>query len=281
MNAVGRAFVAACEAELRALKPGNVHLWSDGHRMTVTDFRRSAAAAAPAIADPALRTGRRIRQAVEATARAVGQNTNLGIVLLAAPLAQAAHRRRPGETLASALRQVLAGLDVADARDAFRAIRLAHPAGLGRASEHDVADEPHVSLLEAMRAAADQDSIARQYATGFSEILEGAVPLLLQACAQGWSEPWAVALVYLDFLGRRPDSHLARKHGPEVALAVSAEALGLAAKLAGCEDPASLESALLAFDRKLKVAGLNPGTSADLTVATHFAAALLTEPGLP
>jgi triphosphoribosyl-dephospho-CoA synthase len=31
---------------------------------------------------------------------------------------------------------------------------------------------------------------------------------------------------------------------------------------------------LLAFDRSLKARGLNPGTSADLTVATLFAASL-------
>ena len=49
MNAIARAFVAACEAELDALKPGNVHRHGEGgagHRMTVDDFVRSAAASA-------------------------------------------------------------------------------------------------------------------------------------------------------------------------------------------------------------------------------------------
>ncbi len=40
------------------------------------------------------------------------------------------------------------------------------------------------------------------------------------------------------------------------------------------EDPQALTPKLLAFDRSLKERGLNPGTSADLTVATLFAGAL-------
>ncbi|MBX6323666.1 MAG: triphosphoribosyl-dephospho-CoA synthase, partial [Rhodospirillaceae bacterium] len=31
---IAAAYVAACLAELRALKPGNVHAFADGHRMT-------------------------------------------------------------------------------------------------------------------------------------------------------------------------------------------------------------------------------------------------------
>ena len=36
------AFKAACMAELEALKPGNVHIFADGHGMTVQDFMASA-----------------------------------------------------------------------------------------------------------------------------------------------------------------------------------------------------------------------------------------------
>ena len=45
-DALHAAFVAACETELRALKPGNVHVYADGHGMSVDDFRASAIAAA-------------------------------------------------------------------------------------------------------------------------------------------------------------------------------------------------------------------------------------------
>jgi triphosphoribosyl-dephospho-CoA synthase len=49
-DAVAGAFRDACLAELEALKPGNVHRFSDGHDMTVADFVASADAARPLIA---------------------------------------------------------------------------------------------------------------------------------------------------------------------------------------------------------------------------------------
>ena len=151
---VGRAFHDACLAELEALKPGNVHRFGEGHRMSVADFEASAGAAAPLIAEPGLGVGTRIRLAVEATMAAVGQNTNLGILLLSAPLAAASLDPAAGN-LQSRLVRVLGRLSVADASEAYQGIRHAKPGGLGEAPRHDVASEPEVTLLEAMRAGGD------------------------------------------------------------------------------------------------------------------------------
>ena len=90
LSAIADAFHDFCLAELDALKPGNVHRFADDTRMSVADFERSAAAAAPVMGRAGLPVGKRILGAVEATRNAVGQNTNLGIILLAAPLASAA-----------------------------------------------------------------------------------------------------------------------------------------------------------------------------------------------
>jgi triphosphoribosyl-dephospho-CoA synthase len=266
--AVAAAFLAACRAELDALKPGNVHVHADGHGMTVLDFVRSAEVSAPRIADPTLGVGARVLAAVEATRAACGQNTNLGILLLAAPLAAAA---QGDGALPDALARVLAGLDITDAMLAYRAIRLASPGGLGHSARHDVAAEPTVTLLEAMRTAAGKDRIARQYVTGFADVLELGVPRLRMARAAGWPEPWAVTATFLAFLARFPDTHVTRKHGPAVAEDVRAAAAGLDTCLLATDDPTKLAQALLGFDRELKQAGINPGTSADLTVASHLA----------
>jgi triphosphoribosyl-dephospho-CoA synthetase len=80
------AFKAACMAELEALKPGNVHIFADGHGMTVQDFIISAEAASAVIAQPNLSLGARILQSVQATHDAVQTNTNLGMILLGAPI---------------------------------------------------------------------------------------------------------------------------------------------------------------------------------------------------
>lgn len=237
--------------------------------MTVDDFLRSAEAAAPPLCHPGRTVGERIRDAVEASWAAVPCNTNLGIVLLAAPLLVAAER---GGALRESVVDVLDSLTVEDARDAFAAIAHAQPAGLGRAAEQDVAAPPTVTLLEAMRLAASRDLIARQYATGYADVFAIGVTRLERA---GPAEHGDLATtgVFLDFLADFPDSHIARKFGLATAEAVRLEAARLRAAL-----PHSIKAkfdALLAFDRSLKQRRLNPGASADLTVASLLAAELM------
>ena len=73
---------------------------------------------------------------------------------------------------------------VEDARDVYAAIRRARPGGLGRSDTQDVAGEPDVTLLEAMRLAADRDGIAREYATAFAVTFERGAPALERARAR-------------------------------------------------------------------------------------------------
>lgn len=266
--AIAAAFVQACADELAAPKPGNVHVFADGHRMTAAAFVRSAEAAAAPLACRGASVGRRIRTAVAATQAAVGINTNLGIILLCAPLARAAEADRP---LPDALARVLAGLDVADAQDAFRAIVQASPAGLGHARRHDVHAPATVTLRAAMTEAAGRDRIARQYATDFADVFRLGEPALAAAQARGWPQPWPTLAVYLAFLATAPDTHILRKHGAARAEAVRAAAAAWRAMLDGSDEPAALLPGLLRWDAALKHEGLNPGTSADLTVATLFA----------
>lgn len=272
--AVSRAFIAACHDELQAPKPGNVHVHADGHRMTVKDFEDSAAAAAAPLCATGARVGTRIRGAVAATRRAVGTNTNLGIVLLCAPLAAAADLAG-GDGAPTGLRDrvatVLADLDVADAAEAFAAIVEASPAGLGRAADHDVSAPPTVTLGAAMAAARDRDRIARQYATGFADVFDLGIPAHREALTRGHDGEFATLAVYLAFLSRFPDSHICRKHGAAAAEPVMQTAAAFDNRLRHMENPADLLPDLLAWDRRLKDDGLNPGTTADLTVATSFA----------
>ena len=270
---VASAFRAACRDELESPKPGNVHLFAPGHRMEAQDFLDSAEAAAPAIAASDLGVGARILGAVEATRARVGQNTNLGILLLCAPLAHAA-LRFPEAPLRAALDRTLADLTRDDAALAFRAIALAGPAGLGSAAEHDVSAPARVTLLEATRAAASRDRIAFQYANGFCDIF-GLGLGELAATRQAGAEPWLATLrVYLRFFSAFPDSHILRKHGAEAAERARREAGDFVKKQGDWRDPPSVRADALAFDAALKARGLNPGTSADLTVATLFAARL-------
>ena len=266
---IRRAYIDACYQEIDALKPGNVHRFSDGHRMNAAQFFESAQASSEAVTDPALSTGQRILAAVRETRHKVETNTNLGILLLCVPLAKAA--ANGGPDLQSRLATILEKLDVDDARDVFSAIMLAQPGGLGAAPKHDVSTVPQVPLREAMGEAADRDMIARQYVTGFADIFDGGLKAHKAAVDRDEREMWPVVFTYLYFLSAFPDSHIVRKHGDATAKKTQTAAQQILPRVKALNGGKEREKLLLAFDAQLKADNINPGTSADLTVATLFA----------
>jgi triphosphoribosyl-dephospho-CoA synthase len=284
-----RAFGWACALDVATRKPGNVSAASPGHGMDAGQFLRSADAAAGPLCAAGASVGLRIEAALRASWAQVGCNTNLGIVLLAAPLAAAAPRWHPGEGLAAlrrGLQGVLAGLDIEDARAAYRAIALARPAGLGNVAQQDVAAEPTIDLRAAMTLAAGRDRIAAQYAQGYVDIFETGLPAFAETLAHARHAglgPQAAARAamlraFLEFLAAFPDSHIVRKHGDALAHSVMAESRPWAERARAGEALEALP-ALAAWDEDLKRRGLNPGTSADLAVAVALVSALA-EPGL-
>jgi len=222
-SAIASAFEAACLAELDALKPGNVHRYGEGHGMSVADFDRSARVAAPYVAEPDSSVGLRIRHAIEATSAAVGHNTNLGIVLLCAPLASAA-LASGGGTLRKRLASVLETLSVEDAKESYAAIRLAKAGGLGTVENHDLGLEPEVTLLEAMREAEGHDRIAWNYTHEFADIFVTGIPRLIQGRRRYGGHEWAVTDLYLSLLAAIPDTLVARKFGVKAANQVTENA---------------------------------------------------------
>jgi len=264
----------ACLLEASAPKPGNVTPTAGFHDARYEDYLASAIAIGPAIGAAGERPlGATIRAAVAATRRAVPANTNLGIVLLFAPLARAA-LQPGGEPLRTRLAPVLATTTVLDAREAYAAIRLASPGGLGRTVEQDVACEPTVTLRDAMALAAERDAIAREYLTDFATTFEVGHPALRRARAAGlgWSD--ATLETYLTLLAAAPDTHVARKLGAAVAADVQGRAR-IVLERGGVRTPAGRD-AIAALDGDLRDPRntRNPGATADLTAAALFVALL-------
>jgi len=260
----------ACLIEASAPKPGNVSPGRHFPDASYEDFLASAAAIGAPLAGAATRpVGATVRLAVEATARWTRSNTNLGIVLLLAPLARAA-LVDARDDLRGAVRRVLEASTVEDARDVYTAIRLATPGGLGRVEAQDVADEPTMTLVEVMRLAADRDSIAREYATAFELTFLTGAPALERARGDALSWDDAVVETFLSLLAAAPDTHIARRGGAAMAVEVSRQAR--AALAAGGVRSAAGRRAIDDMDRNLRDARhtANPGTAADLTAAAIF-----------
>ena len=173
---IATAAQLACLLEVSAPKPGNVSPGRHFGDLRYEDFLASAVAIGGPLAGVAERPlGATIRLAVEATAGWAPSNTNLGLVLLLAPLARAAQNdtrplvlanqkdtrplfpaisaqdsgvsardtspkeMTPDPFLRAAVREVLEATTVADAREVYAAIRLAAPGGLGQVAAQDVA----------------------------------------------------------------------------------------------------------------------------------------------
>lgn len=267
-------FRDACEQELRAFKPGNVSVYSEGHAMTVEDFRRSAEVAAPFVCAEKLSLGEKIYYSIEATRAAVGCNTNLGILLLAAPLLQSWHKRNQGETLRESLCKVLKSTTLSDADWVYRAIRLAQPGGLGEAAEQDVRDPPKVTLLEAMRLAGGRDRIARQYTNSFSDIFDLGIPRYDMWMSRWGKEDWVVVAIFAGLLGHIPDSHMERKFGARFTRMVADRMARIEQAFSVADEPEQVLPLLREADAEFKSHGINPGTTADITVACLLAVRL-------
>ncbi len=263
-----QAYIEACELDTQAFKPGNVSIYSDGHDMTVADFSISAKVSADPITNPNYCLGEKIFYAVKETRAAVGCNTNLGIILLCAPLIEAAYRQQQGQSLRSASEKVLEQTTVDDAAWVFKAIELAAPGGLGESKEQDVKDIPVVSLVEAMEIASEKDRIAKQFTTNYKDIFDFAILRYNSCLVRFGSKDWAAASVFTGMLRKFPDSHIERKYGNQYSGWVLEQIIPVDDALLSTNKPEQLLPMLHDVDRMFKAKSINPGTTADLTVAT-------------
>lgn len=268
-GALAEQLFTACLLECTARKAGNVHPGASFPDLTYADLVRSAEVAAPLLAEAAHRgVGRTILDAVTATRHAVGTNSNLGIVLLLAPLAAVGKEH----SLAEGIADVLKALSREDAELTYEAIRLASPGGLGSVPEGDVSASPSGTLRDMMQLAAHRDSIAREYATGFELVLRRGLSWLQQQAGDfAENRELTVIRLHLQFLAECPDTLIARKCGPDVARDASRRAAEILA--ANWPETTRGRTLFTAFDDWLRADGhrRNPGTTADLTAATLFA----------
>jgi triphosphoribosyl-dephospho-CoA synthase len=259
----------ACLLEVTAPKPGNVHRCADFEDVTFLDFAMSAVAIGPAMEQAsAAGVGQTVLSAIQATRQVTRTNTNLGTVLLLAPLAAVPHPRK----LAEGVKKIMGELSADDSRLVYEAIRLAQPGGLGEVDKLDVRGEAPASLLDAMREAAHRDLIARQYVTDFETVFSHVVPEICAGVASGGSLTDTIIYTHVKLLSQFPDSLIARKCGRNTAdIAACKAALVLKA---GRPHDENYQRAVADLDFWLRsdFHRRNPGTTADLIAAGLFVA---------
>lgn len=274
----GRGWCAAAASILEASAPkaGNVHPRAAFVDLRHDDFIAAAVAIAPVFETAAaVPVGDTVLAAVQASVAVTRSNANLGIVLALAPLA--ALPRDAGSAVQAigngGVERVLAAVTTADAAAVWRAITIAKPGGLGTSERFDLHAPPPADLRAAMAHAADRDQIAAIWAHGYAGLLAGPVADLVAAFAAGAELATGIARAHVAQLARHPDSLVARRHGLARAAEVSRQAAAI-----NDLPVAAWRSAVADFDRDLRAARINPGTTADLIAAALYI--LLDDAGL-
>jgi len=285
---IGQRATLAILLEASSRKLGNVHPGARFTDMAYEDFLRSAIAIGPVLDQPAQHSvGSLVYQAVSATRTSVQVNTNLGTLLLLAPLAIALPQCDPkcfsvqqkfSKRLLELRKRTAAVIDRLNAEDAqaiYDSIRLASPGGLGKSAKMDVhhADAPS-DLLEAMRVVEEIDQVAKTYCTRFAFLFDEVVPLL-QRDIEYFADIYSgIRLFQLRWLSRYGDSLVHRKLGEKENHLLRGKAqrlwdFFLAEKQ---QLSARFEKRWNALDKWMRQIGhrRNPGTTADLIAAGLF-----------
>lgn len=270
--------------EASAPKLGNVHPTASFSDMRFTHFLGSAVAVGSVYSAGTSGTsgtpstlgslGELVLRSVQATRQAVGCNTNLGSLLLFAPLARGwSLSADEYGALPNRVACVLHALTAADGRDVYAAIRAAQPGGLGQRQQDDVAGSPPSDLRSAMAQVAAVDAVARQYINDFADVFSRLVPWLSEELVRTGEPLQAICRVQMRWLAHEPDGLIVRKSGMAVAAEVQRRAAAIVARGLAADGNwldstavSELENFLRSDQRQR-----NPGTTADLLAASCMA----------
>ena len=259
-----------CDTEIKSLKPGNVHKYSEGHGMNLKDFLKSSLIISKCLTKNNLDLGKKILISVNEIQNKIKKNTNLGIILMLSPIATIVQEEGviSKEELLKKIKSLIKKQNIKNSIPIFKAISLTSPGGLGFSKKYDVNEPPNTNLYKAMEFAKKKDLIARQYCNGFEDIYKIGIPAYKKFYNKWGKVDWALTGVYLTFLKKFNDSHIVRNKGNKIATSVKKEAKKYYFFLKRNKNLTKIKKKLLIFDKKLKSKRINPGTTADLTVAT-------------
>lgn len=271
-NQVKMAFEYACKLDVFSIKPGNVFLDHPAYGMTHKDFLQSSMACSDIICEQNIDIGEKILESVKASIDVVGCNTNLGIILLCSPIVEAIYLDNEHKLQQNNLKKVIDRIDLKQTKTIYKAINLANAGGMGLKDKFDLnaKKSSDFTLSEAMNFASSYDYIANEYTNYFNNIIN--------IISLNWRNYFklmgnaecATTATFLKLISSNPDSLIARKYGLDTAIEVSGKFKALSDEYCELKNPNIINNKLLLLDSELKIQGLNPGTTADVVVASIF-----------
>lgn len=261
-------------------KAGNVHRTRDFDDMVFEDFIISGIVIGDTICDACTnidienpQTGKYILQAVSETNRWIKNNTNLGIVMMITPIAQATAISDDFSQIRDNIKLIMSNTSVDDACDLYDAINIADAGGMGDQDEYDVSSQNakeelrqnNQTMFDVLKISAPWDMLAREMTSDMPVVFEIGYPEYYKLNIET-SKNNACILTFLEILSQVPDTLISRKYGFDEALKVSM----MTRDLLKFKDANDFDDKLKEFDDYLFKNKLNPGTTADLTAASIF-----------
>lgn len=271
-NQVKMAFEYACKLDVFSIKPGNVLIDYPAYGMTHKDFLQSSMACSDIICEHNMDIGKKILECVKASVDVVGCNTNLGIILLCVPIVEAIYLDEKHKFHQDNLKIVLDGINLKQTKSIYKAINIANAGGMGSKTKFDLKSTKNADfkIMDAMKFASEYDYIAAEYSSYFNNIIN--------IISKNWRNYFnkmnnaecATTATFLQQISANPDSLIARKHDLNTAKQVSDKLKDISEEYCKLKNPNILNNQLLLIDSELKIQGLNPGTTADVVVASIF-----------
>lgn len=261
------AYLFSCKKDIELIKPGNVNLLSPHKDTKAQDYLDSATLSSKELFNQNHSLGKRILESVKVTRSQVNVNTNLGIILLCAPVIQS-YIDFNALDLRDCIKKTLSATSVKDTHDLCAAINISSPGGLGDSDMYDTVSYPNASIKQIMDYSREYDRISYQYSHNFTDIFDFIIPKLEFLNQRYKSLDISLSLLFIEILAKIPDSHISRKFGDKIAKKTSNNAYDLLKILDREHDPDYLAKALNNLDYEYKKKGINPGTTADLLVAS-------------
>ncbi|MDH7593402.1 MAG: triphosphoribosyl-dephospho-CoA synthase [Methanomicrobiales archaeon] len=240
-------------------KPGNVDRCHDYPSTHLEHFLASAILAGPTLhraQEGGVAIGELFREAIAATNVHSGGNTHFGAFILLIPLVV-------GRDIGGAARLVRA-TTVQDAVDFYESFDLTSvrmhktdPLDVHNPRATEIIRERGLSLFDIMVHSAPTDMVAREWTDSFRLTRKGADLL-----KQHGSGRKAIVATFLEMLASEPDTFVIKKHGREVAL----EVMSLA------QEAKAGKITLEMLDQRLVSKGINPGSLADILIASIYVA---------
>ena len=271
-NQVKMAFEYACKLDVFSIKPGNVFLNHPAYGMSHKDFLQSSMACSDIMCEQNMDIGLKILESVKASMDVVGCNTNLGIILLCVPIVETVYMDKEHKFDQNNLKIVIDNINYKQTKSIYKAINLANAGGMSSKEEFDLKSNKsdNFTLFEAMNFAKTYDYIANEYTNYFYNIINNISLNWRNYFKLMNNDECATTATFLKQIVSNPDSLIARKHGLSTAEQVSERFKEIADEYCALKDPNILNNKLLLLDSELKIQGLNPGTTADVVVASIF-----------